>query len=331
LVMKGNGFVFAVVAAMFAFMGCEAIQDFLGFGEDTVLVKGDPWSGFQLVSAFSNGKEESGSAIDVIRKHAGEAEVKIRLERGREEVQFGQGDFANGVIFNTGNSPKSIIIDGDGGTVDLTGDPTEGIDTGYLITVGGGVTLTLTNITLKGLNKGDNGDTSDNNVPLVIVVDGTLIMDTGAKVKDNVNAGGFIGYGGVWLMFGTFEMKGNAEISNNTVTNGGEPNGGGVAILAGTFRMSENARIFDNEASSGGGVFLTHSSGTFEMKGGTISGNKATNGKGGGVCVDEGTFNKTGGIIYGSNGGGNSNTATKGDGYGHAVGGNSTTVHDLTW
>jgi hypothetical protein len=77
------------------------------------------------------------------------------------------------------------------------------------------------------------------------------------------------------------------------------------------------------------------------MEGGVIGGNTATNdydgygrpaSAGGGVLVgNDGTFNKTGGIIYGSDGGGNSNTATNGDGYGHAVYGPSTTVRDLTW
>jgi hypothetical protein len=198
------------------------------------------------------------------------------------------------VIFTTENSPASIIIDGGRRTVDLIGNSTGS----SLITVGKGVTLTLRNITLKGLKKGDSdgADTSDNNVALVAVFDGKLIMDNGAKVQDNVNNSG--SGGGVLVISGTFEMKGDAEISHNTV-NGDVPNGGGVAIAGGKF----------------------------EMKGGTISGNTAT-GNGGGVFVGGGVFNKTGGIIYGSGAGGNSNTA---EGGGHAVYGPGAIFHNSTW
>jgi hypothetical protein len=71
-----------------------------------------------------------------------------------------------------------------------------------------------------------------------------------------------------------------------------------------------------------------YNNGTFMMVGGTISGNTASSG--GGVYAYQG-INKTGGIIYGSDGGGNSNIATNGDGYGHAVYGPSTTFRDSTW
>jgi hypothetical protein len=57
------------------------------------------------------------------------------------------------------------------------------------------------------------------------------------------------------------------------------------------FHMSGDAKIFGNAAQIGGGVYVESS----------------------------GRINKTGGIIYGSDGGGNSNIATNGDGYGHAV------------
>jgi hypothetical protein len=55
------------------------------------------------------------------------------------------------------------------------------------------------------------------------------------------------------------------------------------------------------------------------MNGGTISGNSAI--YGGGVYVYSGTFTKqSGGTIYGSNAGSTlKNTATYGDGFGHAV------------
>jgi hypothetical protein len=324
--MKRNGFMFAVFAAVsvFAFTGCDVIQDLFGGGEDTVLVKEDPGSGFQLVSAFSNGVDQDGSALDVIRAagERGDAEVKIRLEPGDEKVQFGQGDFADGVKFKSENSPATIIIDGGDRTVDLTGNP---ISNGYFITVGSGVTLKLTNITLKGLKDGNDGDTDDNNVALVSVSGGTLIMGNGAKVQNNRNwyKDGY--GGGVYVSSnGTFEMKGNAEISYNWSDNGG----GGVYFAGSTFSMSDNAKIFGNTANGrsnqkGGGVFV-EAGGTFQMEGGEISGNIA--GIGGGVYIQKGsdTFSdasiyKTGGIIYGLERGDNLKNYVYGYGYGGAV------------
>ncbi|GHV81059.1 hypothetical protein AGMMS49944_28500 [Spirochaetia bacterium] len=80
-------------------------------------------------------------------------------------------------------------------------------------------------------------------------------------------------------------------------------------------------------ASGGGGGVRVTSTGTFNMKGGTISGNTigyngAGNGGGGGVCIGAttGTFSKTGGIIYGSSAsGGNANIVTSETDKGAAV------------
>jgi hypothetical protein len=78
--MKRNGFVFAVFAGVFvfAFTGCDYIQDFLSGGERVFYVNGPEY--WLDSDGFANG--EDGSAIDVIGKHADEAEVKIRLKPG---------------------------------------------------------------------------------------------------------------------------------------------------------------------------------------------------------------------------------------------------------
>jgi hypothetical protein len=235
---------------------------------------------------------------------------------------------AEGLVLNLDNSPASVTIEGNGQVVDLTGAP--------LITVGTGVTLTLKNVTFKGLKSGDGGDT-DNTRPLVLVnPGGTLIMEAGAVITGNTNLGdaswGTAQYnagGGVMVSGGTFTMKDGAAISHNTskqtVVNGRNLGGGGVGVVNGGEFIMEGGTIEDNVAEAtasfgggsskwggGGGVMVY--AGTFTMKGGTITDNTAAkysglisfseNGFGGGVSVNYkigGRFVKTGGSSIGGN------------------------------
>ena len=94
---------------------------------------------------------------------------------------------------------------------------------------------------------------------------------------------------------GTFEISGNAEISNN-VDNG---NGGGGIYLYGKLTMT-GGTISGNEASNGAGVYVSGNS-VFEMSVGTISENTATS-HGGGVYVSSsGSFKMTSGTISENN------------------------------
>jgi hypothetical protein len=123
-------------------------------------------------------------------------------------------------------------------------------------------------------------------------------------------------YGGGVYVAGTFAMRGGEVSGNDDVE---------VYVGIGSngrFTMS-GGKISGNLASGGGGVYV-YSGGTFTMRGGKISGNSAS--YGGGVYVSEGyggngTFTKrSDGIIYGSDADDTlKNTATGGDGYGHAV------------
>jgi hypothetical protein len=203
---------------------------------------------------------------------------------------------------------------------------------GSLITVGKGVTLTLKNITLVGLQNGQNGAGIDNNVSLIICKDdGKLILGDGAVITGNKtitgypNGGGGIamkgnsslvmnddskvtgnlavyGLGGGILLFdsSSLVMKGNSEISNNT----SDRWGGGIHLYeAVTVSMSGYAKITGNTANGRGGGGICIYGGTFEMSGGTISKNNANelnNAQGGGVYIPTGTFNMSGGIIYGA-------------------------------
>jgi hypothetical protein len=171
----------------------------------------------------------------------------------------------------------------------------------YLIRVERGVTLTLENITLKGISVSireggtllmNNGSTITGCVDNGVRVEGTFIMN-GGSITNNAD-------GGVYVYPGTFTMN-DGRIANNK--------GSGVSVY-GTFTM-KNGRIENNTASSGGGVYVC-SDGKFYMQGGVIAGNRA--GDGGGVCVagiGNPFFKMTGGTIYGLNGGSNANTASR--------------------
>jgi hypothetical protein len=188
-----------------------------------------------------------------------------------------------------------VVIDGNGRTVDLTG----AANGKPLITVGAGVTLTLKNITLKGLNSADDGYNNDRS--LINVDGGTLILEDGAVISDNKCTNDFLG-GGVYVTNGDLIMNGGA-ISNNQA----EVGGGGVYVAAGgKFAMSGGA-ISGNTcdwAAYGGGVCV-RAGGEFIMSGGAISNNIFNNsgsewGYGGGVGVRGGTFTMSGGSISGN-------------------------------
>ena len=196
---------------------------------------------------------------------------------------------------------------------------------GSLFTVGSGVTLVLEdNITLKGRDGNNSG---------LLIVSGTLVMNTGSTITGNSHLGGVD-------LFGTFIMNGGS-ISNNigevargvtieynnslfTMNGGiisGNPYGGvsvngtftmngglitgnrcGVSVSADrTFTMNGGSISGNTSNGPGSGV---HTWGIFTMNGGTISGNAAGAGMGGGgVCMDgpgQGTFTMTGGTISGN-------------------------------
>jgi hypothetical protein len=58
-----------------------------------------------------------------------------------------------------------------------------------VITVKSGVTLTLKNITFKGLKSGNDHDTGNNTAPVIWVDGGNLVMGYGAVICDNTSTG----------------------------------------------------------------------------------------------------------------------------------------------
>jgi formylglycine-generating enzyme required for sulfatase activity len=197
----------------------------------------------------------------------------------------------------TGN--KNITIRGNGNTVQLASP-------GSLFTLGAGtgssLTLTIQDVTLRGLSSNSNSLVQVNS-------GGILLMKAGSLITGNTTSGGG---GGVTVdSNGTFTMSGGAVSGNTTGTGGG----GGVNV-DGTFTMSGGAvsgNIVPASASAdgSGGVF---GSGTFNMSGGAVSGNESRHtssfNSGGVFFYGGGTFTMSGGAVSGNNS--NSNTGSGG-------------------
>ena len=158
---------------------------------------------------------------------------------------------------------------------------------------GGGVLVysgaaELTGVTISGNTASSNGGG-------FACVGGTVTMNSGTiggLGAGNIGAGG----AGVYLKkddaAGTpvFTMKGG-EVSYNTVASGGS--GGGFMNQYGTLNIQGSAEISNNDGGSNGGGILTF--GTTNMTGGTISANTAHNG--GGVFVFQNDFAMSDGTI----------------------------------
>ena len=109
---------------------------------------------------------------------------------------------------------------------------------------------------------------------------GTFNMSGNAVISNN-NAY----YGGVYVYAATFNMSGNASVSGNTASYGGGVYvGAGTASAAAKFNMSGNASISGNIANYGGGVYVYGSSSFTMSEKAAITGNNVNND--GGVYVN---------------------------------------------
>jgi hypothetical protein len=190
-------------------------------------------------------------------------------------------------------SPAAVVITGNGRALGLqTGS------TGSIISVGDGVTLTLRNISLRGL--------AANTAPLVTVArGGTLILGDGAVIKDNTSS---IDGGGAAVEDGGELILDGGAITGNTAENGGgvSVSGSGAQFTVKSGTIAGNFAKGAIGASGGGGVYVK-SGGNFAMGGGTISENRAQT-MGGGIFVkDAGAISISNAVIR-------NNTAAQGGG-----------------
>jgi hypothetical protein len=188
---------------------------------------------------------------------------------------------------------------------------------GNMFSIDTGITVKLQYIVLRGH--------SNNNVPLIVIGDGTLILNSGAKITMNTNAEGNGKCGGVFINGGVLELNDGSEIVGNTVNISGYGTyGGGIWVENSGSVFMRGGKISENTADCGGhnwsfyayggGIYITGNS-TVIMSGGIISKNstiRTGDARGGGVYVDDigSSFIKrpasggsTSGIVYGGSGG----------------------------
>ena len=213
------------------------------------------------------------------------------------------------ILSYSGKSDIVITLTGIGATRTISLSSNDG----SLFSVASGVTLVLdSNITLQGRASASYTNTSS----LVLVdLNGSLIMNTGATITGNRTSASYGGGGVSVHESGTFTMHGGTISGNTTTAYAYTAYGGGVCVYGGTFTMN-GGEITGNTATAatssssssssrayGGGVYV--SSGTFTMNDGTISNNTATASAssstayayGGGVYVSGGTFTMHGGTV----------------------------------
>jgi hypothetical protein len=186
--------------------GGEPTSDWLQAAED---IANEPanTTGIRLVQGRTFGQATDADSVlaymDAEKgSHTTEADTLIidDLHPGTEELA------PTTLTASNGNAPKFVVIDGNGRTVQLTGQ-------GYLLDLAAnsGVTLTLKNITLRGINA--------NAKALVRARFGShLILEDGAEITGNTNSGDG---GGVNLWSGSLSMRGTSIISDNTAGKGG--------------------------------------------------------------------------------------------------------------
>jgi hypothetical protein len=185
------------------------------------------------------------------------------------DLPGGDEEFVVPTILTAGNNtPTNVLINGHNRVLKIQ-------NSGALITVGAGVTLTLMNITLEGI--------PDNNAPLLVVDSrGTLILGTGAVITNNQNTGNV---GGVWVNDGSLILNDGAVINGMD----GQQAGGVFVGINGMFNM-EGGAIEGNTANGVPSSDGVYNQGIFYIYEGTIMGD----------VLNEGTFIRKGGTITGS-------------------------------
>jgi hypothetical protein len=214
------------------------------------------------------------SALGIMEERSADSkQVFIDLPLGQEEVSYST------VLIPGNTSPVNVIIDGHGRTLIKT-------TPGSLITVAGGVTLTLQNITLEG-------HPANTASLLAVSSGGRLILGAGVVLKGNETSAPA---GGVWVNGGTLSMSSGAVIKGMKARRAGGVlvNNNGRVVMSGGIiggETSAEGNKVSGRINSGGGVLVDN--GSFDMYGGAIQFNEAADDAGhsaGGVVAIEGYF-----------------------------------------
>lgn len=165
----------------------------------------------------------------------------------------------------------------------------------------GGVHVTGGTFNMTGGSITDNSATSSSATGGGVRVDskGTFNMSGDAVISNN--SGAYSG-GGVYVNTATFNMSGSASVSGNSADYGGGVYVTNGTAAAGTFTMSGDASVSGNSANYGGGVYMRESNSKFTMsENAAVSGNTAKAAGGGVNLIGGGTFTMGSGSITGNN------------------------------
>jgi hypothetical protein len=275
------GYIFAGVGQnTFTHADAFVVTNPANSGTVTIIFPATASDTYRSITSFGPVADEQSALYLMREKHADTYPLFIDLPDNRIETV----DPDSVILLAGQNSPPRVTISGHHGILKIESP-------GTLLTVGGGVTLTLQNITLEG---------TTNHAPLVTVQPGgRLILGTGVTLTGNHSSGNI---GGVWINGGELVLDNGAAIQNMSA--GSTSSGGGVRVdLNGKFTMNGGI-VGSNVVSatnSGGGVYVNRR-GIVSMSGGSIESNRADGDlSGGGVYVlPDGIFNLSGGSIKGN-------------------------------
>jgi hypothetical protein len=299
-----------LLASLIAFTGCDDVLAEIQKGLDAAEPAASKTK-LPSIAAGDNGISVSvGVGLSVDKKTFAEvvAQMDADAKAGTQSETYtlpggGSGDqnpYTDDLMLIPGDTcPATVTIDGGIGGWVVTGN-------GNRITIGSGVTLTLKNITFKKL-------------PFSVEAGGTLVLDTGAVVRENkgtgVNVSGTLNMRtgssvtqnrdtGIVLEANSYFTMNGGEIAWNTGTGGSYfDDGGGVAVQGVGVAFTMNAgSIHDNAGLLfGGGIFVSEYANTctLNLTGGEIYNNSAGY-DGGGVWIYHDltvTFTMSGGKI----------------------------------
>ena len=202
-----------------------------------------------------------------------------------------------------------MIVDG-GCTFNMSGNCTGGGVRVFLVS--GGVTASLSNLTIQHGNNGSGGGGIYNDGGTLSVTNSTL----SANSTSGDNGGGIYNNGGP-LTVTNSTLAGNSAVigngggiyNNGTLTltnstlagNGAGVNGGGIYNAFGRTLSATNSTLSGNSAGNGGGIF---NRGILTVTNGTLAGNNASTGSGGGIynLSGNGTLNLRNTVVAGNTG-----------------------------
>ena len=219
----------------------------------------------RLLSTFTVTSTLDNGSVGSLRWAVGQA----NSAGGAETIAFDK------TVFKT---PQTITLTGTQleltdttGTETITG-PKAGVtvsggEHSRVFQVDGGVTATISGLTITGGNTANNGGGLYN--------DGGTATLTNCTVSGNTTAPSSpSGYGG-----GLFNLNGTVTLTNCTVSENYSYYGGGLDNLNGTATL-KNCTVSGNSAGTGGGVYNGGSTGTATLNNTSVSGNTAAFGGG---------------------------------------------------